>query len=69
MTRTPVNFQQKFGLFSEQWTPKVVAEMNDYQFKIVREGLHKSQFREKRRPKLLILLIENFRKWGYAEHP
>jgi mannose-6-phosphate isomerase-like protein (cupin superfamily) len=36
MTRTPVNFQQKFGLFSEQWTPKVVAEMNDYQFKIVR---------------------------------
>ena len=36
MPRAPVNFQQKFGLFSEQWTPKVVAEMNDYQFKIVR---------------------------------
>ena len=31
----PINFQQKFGLFSEQWQPKVVAEMNDYQFKVV----------------------------------
>lgn len=31
-----INFQQKFGLFSEQWTPKVVAEMNDYQFKVVK---------------------------------
>lgn len=31
-----INFQQKFGLFTEQWQPKVVAEMNDYQFKVVR---------------------------------
>ena len=31
-----INFQQKFGLFNEQWQPKVVAEMNDYQFKVVR---------------------------------
>src|SRR6185437_9640917 len=26
----------KFALFHEQWTPKVVAEMNNYQFKLVR---------------------------------
>jgi len=31
-----INFAEKFALFSEQWRPKVVAEMNDYQFKIVR---------------------------------
>jgi mannose-6-phosphate isomerase-like protein (cupin superfamily) len=31
-----INFRQKFGLFDEQWQPKVVAEMNDYQFKIVK---------------------------------
>lgn len=31
-----INFQQKFGLFHEQWQPKVIAEMNDYQFKVVR---------------------------------
>ena len=31
-----INLQQKFGLFSEQWQPKVLAEMNDYQFKIAR---------------------------------
>jgi mannose-6-phosphate isomerase-like protein (cupin superfamily) len=31
-----INFGQKFGLFQEQWQPKVIAEMNDYQFKIVK---------------------------------
>lgn len=36
MNRSAINFQQKFSLFTEQWKPKVVAEMNDYQFKIVR---------------------------------
>jgi mannose-6-phosphate isomerase-like protein (cupin superfamily) len=36
MTYRPINFQQKFGLFDEQWQPKVVAEMNDYQFKIAK---------------------------------
>ncbi len=36
MNRKAVNFQQKFSLFTEQWKPKVVAEMNDYQFKIAR---------------------------------
>lgn len=33
---SPINFAQKYALFHEQWTPKVVAEMNDYQFKIAR---------------------------------
>ena len=36
LTYTPINFQHKFSLFTEQWAPKVVAEMNDYQFKVVR---------------------------------
>ena len=36
MTYRPINFRQKLGLFTEQWKPKVVAEMNDYQFKVVR---------------------------------
>ena len=36
MIYRPINFGQKFGLFSEQWQPKVIAEMNDYQFKIVK---------------------------------
>src|SRR5262245_25583902 len=31
-----INFSKKFGLFTEQWQPKVVAEMNDYQFKVVK---------------------------------
>ena len=31
-----LNLEEKFGLFQEQWTPKVIAEMNDYQFKLVK---------------------------------
>lgn len=33
---TKVNFNQKFSLFEEQWRPKVIAEMNNYQFKLAR---------------------------------
>jgi mannose-6-phosphate isomerase-like protein (cupin superfamily) len=36
MSYTAVNFRKKFGLFTEQWAPKVVAEMNNYQIKLVR---------------------------------
>ena len=36
MTYKSINFRQKFGLFSEQWQPKVIAEMNGYQFKVVK---------------------------------
>ena len=36
MTYNAINLAQKFALFDEQWQPKVVAEMNDYQFKIVK---------------------------------
>ena len=34
--KKPINLQSKFELFSEYWSPKVIAEMNDYQFKIVK---------------------------------
>jgi mannose-6-phosphate isomerase-like protein (cupin superfamily) len=34
MPHVPINFAQKFSLFTEQWQPKVIAELNDYQFKI-----------------------------------
>ena len=36
MKHEPINFDQKFNAFSEQWKPKVIAEMNDYQFKLVK---------------------------------
>ena len=35
-TYKAINFRQKLGLFAEHWQPKVVAEMNDYQFKLVK---------------------------------
>ena len=31
-----ISLVQKFGLLHEQWQPKVIAEMNDYQFKVVK---------------------------------
>lgn len=36
MAYNAINLEQKFGLFTEQWSPKVIAEMNDYQFKVVK---------------------------------
>src|SRR5262249_41764300 len=36
MAYEAINFGEKFRLFHERWQPKVVAEMNDYQFKLVR---------------------------------
>ena len=31
-----INFKNKFKKFSEHWSPKVIAELNDYQFKLVK---------------------------------
>ena len=36
MSYEAINLPRKFSLFDEQWKPKVVAEMNDYQFKVVK---------------------------------
>lgn len=36
MSYKSINFDQKLSLFDEQWKPKIIAEMNDYQFKIVK---------------------------------
>jgi hypothetical protein len=36
MKHDGINLEKKFGLFSERWAPKVIAEMNDYQFKVVK---------------------------------
>ena len=35
-THKPINFAEKLSLFSDQWQPRVIVELNDYQFKIVR---------------------------------
>ena len=31
-----INFAQKLSLFSDHWSPKVIAELNGYQFKLVK---------------------------------
>ncbi|EJL83298.1 mannose-6-phosphate isomerase [Herbaspirillum sp. CF444] len=31
-----INFAEKLSLFSEQWSQRVIAEMNDYQFKLAK---------------------------------
>lgn len=36
MSYQSINFAHKFGLFTELWKPKVIAEMNEYQFKVVK---------------------------------
>ena len=36
MSYKPINLQEKFALITEHWQPRVIAEMNDYQFKLVK---------------------------------
>ena len=36
MAYAAINIGEKLGLVDEQWSPRVIAEMNDYQFKVVR---------------------------------
>ena len=31
-----INLQQKFALFSDQWSPKMIGELNDFAVKIVK---------------------------------
>ncbi|TCR83596.1 mannose-6-phosphate isomerase-like protein (cupin superfamily) [Rhizobium sp. BK376] len=35
-TYKPINLAEKLSLFSDQWQQRVIAEMNDYQFKVVK---------------------------------
>lgn len=36
MKSKPVNFKYKLNGFDELWSPRVIAEMNDYQFKLAK---------------------------------
>jgi mannose-6-phosphate isomerase-like protein (cupin superfamily) len=36
MSYQSINFNEKLRLFDERWQPKVIAEMNEYQFKVVK---------------------------------
>jgi hypothetical protein len=36
MNRDAINLRDKLALFSEHWSPRVVAEMNDVQFKLAK---------------------------------
>ncbi|WP_073655395.1 cupin domain-containing protein [Pseudomonas aeruginosa] len=35
-TTQPINFAAKLALFDDRWQPRVIAQMNDYQFKLVK---------------------------------
>ncbi|HRX02696.1 MAG: cupin domain-containing protein [Anaerolineae bacterium] len=36
MNYQAINFQQKLHQFSERWSPKIIAGMNDYRLKLVK---------------------------------
>ena len=36
MAQKKINIRKKFKGFFEHWSPKIIAEMNDYQFKLAR---------------------------------
>jgi mannose-6-phosphate isomerase-like protein (cupin superfamily) len=36
MKYNSINLQQKLNLFSEHWSPKIIAQLNDYHFKLAK---------------------------------
>ena len=36
MIYNPINLEKKFKKFSDYWSPKVIGEMNNYQFKLAK---------------------------------
>jgi len=36
MDLKPINLQEKLSKFSDHWSPKIIAQMNDYHFKLVK---------------------------------
>jgi hypothetical protein len=38
MANEAVDITEKLSLFSEHWSPKVVARLNDYEIKVVSKG-------------------------------
>ena len=36
MSYAPINFAEKLGRFTDRWSPKIVARLNDYHFKLVK---------------------------------
>lgn len=36
MNYQPINLQDKLSKFSAQWSPKIIAQMNDYHFKVAK---------------------------------
>jgi mannose-6-phosphate isomerase-like protein (cupin superfamily) len=36
MKYSPINLEEKLDKFSEHWSPKIIAQMNNYHFKLVK---------------------------------
>ena len=36
MDYTPINLQEKLAKFSERWSPKIIAQLNDYHLKLAK---------------------------------
>lgn len=36
MDYNPINLKEKFSKFTERWSPKIIAQMNDYHFKLAK---------------------------------
>ena len=36
MTQPKINLKEKYSKFTKHWSPRIIAEMNDYQFKLAK---------------------------------
>ena len=60
MTADAVDLSQKFDLFSEHWSPKLVARLNDYEVKLVKVNIYLTDMSNF--PKIVALRAKHFSK-------
>lgn len=56
-----INIKDKFKLFNETWSPKIISKMNDYQFKIAKIKGHFTWHDHKDTDEVFIVISGNMR--------
>jgi len=61
MNYSSVDIKEKFNLFAETWSPKIIGEMNDYYIKLVKIKDHFTWHRHEETDEVFIVYKGNMR--------
>ena len=63
MEYKPINLKEKLAKFSEHWSPKIIAQMNDYHLKVVKFSGDFVWHRHEETDEVFIVLKGNMSIW------